>query len=103
VKNPNSLLLGDIEGQEITETVELNVSSICAEGIDPPTFGPGAQYIPFLGKNAAVGPFHATFWIEKVQCGDQEFLQLQYSQTVLLNFADRSWPHVSVATLKKVT
>ena len=25
--------------------------------------------------------------------------QIQYSQTVLLNFGDLSWPHVSVATL----
>ena len=29
------------------------------------------------------------------------FLQLQYTQTVLLNFNGLSWPHVSVATLRK--
>jgi hypothetical protein len=28
-----------------------------------------------------------------------EYVQIQYSQTVILNFAGDSWPHVSVATL----
>ena len=32
---------------------------------------------------------------------DSEFLQLQYSQTVVLNFEKINWPHVSVATLVK--
>ena len=27
--------------------------------------------------------------------------QLQYSQTVLLNFNNLSWPHVTVVTLRK--
>lgn len=38
-----------------------------------------------------------------VEYDGQQFLQLQYTQTVLLNFADLSWPHVSIATLRKVT
>jgi len=46
----------------------------------------------------------AIFWIETVTPpdGEHEFLQLQYTQTVLLNFNGLSWPHVSVATLRKV-
>jgi hypothetical protein len=45
----------------------------------------------------------AIFWIEHVAAGAHgpAFLQLQYSQTVLLNFNGLSWPHVSVATLRK--
>jgi hypothetical protein len=45
----------------------------------------------------------ATFWIEKVAHpgGYGHYLQLQYVQTVLLNFLGLSWPHVSVATLIK--
>jgi hypothetical protein len=44
----------------------------------------------------------ATFWIETVQRPDgSQFLQLQYSQTVLLDFEKVIWPHVSVATLIK--
>ncbi len=57
----------------------------------------------FLGPNATVGQFSAIFWIETVEYDGRQFLQLQYTQTVLLNFADLSWPHVSVATLRKVT
>ena len=30
-----------------------------------------------------------------------DLLQLQYTQTVLLNFKGLSWPHVTVATLHK--
>ena len=33
--------------------------------------------------------------------GDTEPKRLQYSQTVLLNFAGLSWPHITVATLTK--
>ena len=34
--------------------------------------------------------------------GGLEFLQLQYTQTVLLNFNGLSWPHDLLATLRKV-
>lgn len=101
VTDPNSLLVDDIAGQTITQTIVLAVTSVPPTGVT--AFGPGAEDIPFLGPNATVGEFSAIFWIEKVRYGDREYLQLQYTQTVLLNFADLSWPHVSVATLRKVT
>jgi hypothetical protein len=43
------------------------------------------------------------FWIETIKdaAGGPDLLQLQYTQTVLLNFAGLSWPHVTVATLRK--
>jgi hypothetical protein len=45
----------------------------------------------------------SVFWIETVEDpGRPPFHQLQYTQTVLLNFNGLSWPHVSVATLRKV-
>ena len=100
VTDPNSMLVQDIADQKITETVVLTVSSVPPGGIT--TFG-GAEDIPFLGPNASVAQFSAIFWIEKVEYGDRNFLQLQYTQTVLLNFLGLSWPHVSVATLRKVT
>ena len=45
----------------------------------------------------------ATFWIEKVKKPhtNGHFLQLQYSQIVMLDFNGLRWPHVSVATLRK--
>ena len=77
-------------------------------------FGGGVENIPFLQQNAQAATVFATFWIEKIQGAtpaDGPFLQLQYVQTVLLNFpivrpgsppgANLSWPHVSVATLRK--
>jgi len=45
----------------------------------------------------------STFWIETVkgQYG-KEFMQLQYTQRVLLDFGGLSWPHVTVATPRLV-
>jgi hypothetical protein len=70
------------------------------------------ENIPFLQTNADAATVYATFWIEKIQGPTPEtgFLQLQYVQTVFLNFPvikpgsppnPLSWPHVSVATLTK--
>jgi hypothetical protein len=42
----------------------------------------------------------AIIWLETLR-GDPGPLQLQYSQTVLLNFNRLSWPHMTVATLHK--
>ena len=56
--------------------------------------------IPFLVPNADVADVSATFWLERVKNPTGAFfLQLQYSQSVLLNFNTLSWPHVTVATL----
>jgi hypothetical protein len=104
VTDPNSLLTAEITGQTITATTVLHVST----AVDPAnhTLG-GVESIPFIQANATVAQVSATFWIETVQFPpprtDRCYLQLQYSQTVYLNFLGRIWPHVSVATLKKVT
>jgi hypothetical protein len=44
--------------------------------------------IPFLVTNANAATVYATFWIEKIAGpnADTSFLQLQYVQTVFLNF-----------------
>ncbi len=72
--------------------------------------GGGIENIPFLETNAESALVFATFWIEKVTHPNRRpFLQLQYAQMVLLNFPailipgkpNFSWPHVSVATLRK--
>jgi hypothetical protein len=104
VTDPNSLLAAAIEHQTITETVILDVSTDAKAATSG--FG-GAENIPFLRTNADVARVTAILWIETVQqpapYSNRTFLQLQYSQTVILNFLSLSWPHVSVATLKKVT
>lgn len=74
--------------------------------------GGGIENTQFLQDNATSATVYATFWIETVSHPQrrESFLQLQYAQMVLLNFPallvpgkpNFSWPHVSVATLRKV-
>ena len=74
------------------------------------TAGGGTANTAFLdgalgGKpNARAAQVDATFWIEHVEGEDgaPDFLQLQYRQTVFLEFYGFFWPHVTVATLRKV-
>ncbi len=106
VDNPNSVLLSALTGQLVFKTVVLLISTtapspISGGGTDGTAFLQGS---PTHGPNASPASMNAIFWIEKVvpDGGGLEFLQLQYTQTVLLNFNGLSWPHVSVATLRKV-
>jgi hypothetical protein len=43
---------------------------------------------------------NATFWLETLQ-GQTAPTQLQYAQSVLPNFNGLSWPHITIATLRK--
>ena len=62
----------------------------------------GVLNIPFVVSNAKVTQMNAIFWIEKVRQADgTHFMQLQYTQTIILNFLNINWPHISVATLVK--
>lgn len=103
VDNPNSVLQAAIAGQTITHTTKLEVTTTAQ-----PVVGGGTANTAFLGgtqhgPNADAVQVVATFWIETVKGtgGQPDFLQLQYSQTVLLNFNKLSWPHVTVGTLRK--
>lgn len=100
VDNPNSVLQAAIVGQTILSFTTLTVSS------KPPSpiTGGGAANTAFLngaadGPNAQTTLIESTFWIETVK-GSPNFLQLQYSQQVFLQFNGISWPHVTVGTLK---
>jgi len=93
VTNMNQALLDALQGQEILNTVVLDVASVPVGNV---------ANIPFVTVNANATRISAIFWIETVQRPDgSQFLQLQYTQTVILNFLDIDWPHVSVATLIK--
>ncbi len=103
VNNPNTVLRSAITGQHIQSTTTLSVSS--ANASIP---GGGTANIAFLrggtkqgqGPNAVAAHVAATFWLETLQ-GDTQPNQLQYSQIVLLNFNTLSWPHITVATLRR--
>jgi hypothetical protein len=103
VDNPNSLLNTALTGQTILKTTVLDVST------HPilPVVGGGTSNTAFLQGNPAQGPnavsalVSSIFWIETVKGppGKPDFHQLQYTQTVLLNFNGLSWPHVTVGSL----
>lgn len=93
VQNMNHALVEAIAGQNIVSNVALEVASIPVGGI---------VNIPFVTVNANATRMSAIFWIETVQRPDgTQFLQLQYTQTVILNFLNIDWPHISVGTLIK--
>ena len=106
VDNPNVLLTDNNleaanQGFRIVDSLEISVSAsgVTAAGED----AVGALgNIPFLAPNAEVAQVNASFWLERVtNPAGASFLQLQYSQTVLLNFNGLSWPHVTVGNLVK--
>ncbi len=91
VDDPNTLLIEALKGLKVLHTEVLAVSSIPHGGV---------ENIPFVVENANAASVSSIFWIETVENEHGGvFLQLQYTQTVLLNFDELSWPHVSVATL----
>lgn len=110
IANPNLLLSNAIKGQKIVKTVVMFVSATPIGGINgtplatpskPNNVG-GIVNIPFVVTNANANSFSAIFWIETIENADgTQFLQLQYTQTVILDFIGLKWPHISVATLVK--
>lgn len=100
VNNPNSVLQSAISGQHFASTTTLHVASG-----DAPVPGGGTANTAFLkggaqGPNAVAVSVNATFWLETIE-GQSAPTQLQYAQTVLLNFNGISWPHITVGTLHK--
>jgi hypothetical protein len=102
VRNPALVLRAAINGQIITHTVVIVISTAAVAG------STGILNIPFVVRNANALQMDAIFWIETVQptTGDP-FMQLQYVQRVILDFPAKPngpiihWPHISVATLVK--
>lgn len=114
IMNPNLLLSAAIKGQNITKTVVILLDANPIEGVSNKdvsgTVG-GITNIPFVNANANATSLSAIFWIETVQNNDgTSFLQLQYTQTVILEFpvlgsdnitpVNIKWPHIAVATLR---
>jgi hypothetical protein len=111
VNNPNLVLQEALQGQTVKKATFLNVTT----RTENPLFGGGTSNTAFLvgghrtttgtgGPNAKAFEVSATFWIETIEGtgGAEDFLQLQYTQKVILDFDNRSWPHITVATLTKV-
>ncbi len=99
IANPNLVLTEAISRQKIVETTVLIISTTTQVGGS----AGGIENIPFVVRNVNATSMSAIFWIEKVQREDGvgTFLQLQYTQKVILNFLGIDWPHIQVATLVK--
>lgn len=102
VNNPNLVLADALTGQTVEHMEVLQISTIPVS----PATGGGTANTAYLsgagdGPNAQAVRMDATFWIERIKHKGEEFFQLQYTQTVLLNFNGLSWPHVTVGTLRR--
>jgi hypothetical protein len=98
ITDPNIVLTDTLAKQAKNglEVVETTVFKVSTENLG------AIVNIPFVTVNANATKLDATFWIEKVaQPNAPAFLQLQYTQTVMLEFDGVVWPHISVATLTK--
>ncbi len=115
VNDPTRLLQAGLQGQFIEKMVVLRIATVASidfktNPVPVANGGGGIENIAFLQTNANAALVFATFWIETIKHPAHHFMQLQYVQTVLLNFpllsqgkppVPFSWPHVSVATLRK--
>ncbi|KAF0331177.1 hypothetical protein GQ607_001485 [Colletotrichum asianum] len=124
IDNPNSILSKANKGKTITNTTTFTVSTDSQAGGGTRNIGflvsgkaPGTAKVELKPwKPTAQKPFRTfspaahsrhdgipTFVvrdeIKTARTVTVEYTQIQYSQTVMLNFATLSWPHVSVATL----
>lgn len=108
VNNPTSLLDAQNEGLTFTAITTLQVTTT-----GQPVPGGDAVNTAFLAGidgtnengNASANRVDAFFWIESVAArgDDPAFNQLQYAQTVMLDFSGQRWPHVTVATLRQTS
>jgi hypothetical protein len=108
VKNPNSVLQTalqhSLQGTSMTTRTFLHVSTthsiVGAGGGTANTAFLAASNNP-SGGNARAAQVEATFWIETIAGtgGHPDLHQLQYTQTVMLDFNGIHWPHVTVGTL----
>lgn len=93
VDNPAMFNQHAIDGHTITRMTVLPTSTDAAGGV---------ENIPFISENADTEHFDSVFAIQHLEGPDgTEFVQLQYTQTALLNFRGMSFPHVTAATLIK--
>jgi hypothetical protein len=114
IADPNKILKDELAkikqlGRKIVSTTTLFVNANPVAGINGmPISETNSQFgnisnVPFIKRNAPPTSFSAIFWIETVEIGlGIQVVQLQYTQTAILDFNDLKWPHITVATLLKL-
>ena len=96
VNNPNSVLpCRDRRAKLSTATLHVDTKPASPSRAAAPAI---RHWLALAGGPKCTVECVGDFLIETVS--NPNFLQLQYSQLVLLNFNGLSWPHITVATLK---
>jgi hypothetical protein len=110
VKNPNSVLQTALQASLHNTHMKSRTFLHVATNHSVIKAGGGTANTAFLttsgnppGGNAKATQVEATFWIETIAGtgGGADTHQLQYTQTVMLDFNGIHWPHVTVGTLVK--
>jgi hypothetical protein len=110
VKNPNSVLQTALQASLHNTHMKSRTFLHVATNHSVIKAGGGTANTAFLassgnppGGNAKATQVDAKFWIETIAGtgGGPDKHQLQYSQTVMLDFNGIHWPHVTVGTLVK--
>ena len=102
IKDPSLVLTHRIATQVVVDVVTFDVSAQLATTASQAETC-GISNIPFLDKNAQVTSLHSTFYVEQIEdSSGTSWMQLQYIQKIALNFLNINWPHLSVATLRRV-
>jgi len=110
VKNPNSVLQTALQASLHNTHMKSRTFLHVATNHSVIKAGGGTANTAFLassgnppGGNAKATQVEAKFWIETIAGtgGGPDKHQLQYSQTVMLDFNGIHWPHVTVGTLVK--
>jgi len=102
--NPNSFLTNTLGFAKVNSLTTLEFNTANGTG--------GILNIPFIHQNVNAAQLSATFYIESIAnpiAGQPDILQLQYSQTITLEFAptvvpgaNAKWPHITINTLRKL-
>jgi hypothetical protein len=103
VLNPNDNLIRDNKGLEFLNTIHIELDSENSGTVGN---------IPFLQKHATATKATSDFWLStvKLPMSGKNFQQLQYSQTIDIEFLQKfngeegliKWPHITINTLTKV-
>lgn len=104
---PSAFLERDNEDTIANGGKFLSTTTVAISSVAPGLGIGGVVNIPMLQSNANASQIEFTIFVEKIQDSDGSiFYQLQYVQEVYINFAVPkfgmvTWPHISVATLRK--
>ncbi len=87
--NANKPLVDDLAKQDVASTETFVLSTANSGGI---------TNVPFGDKNAKAFSWEIIVWIETLSDGT---LQMQYTQTIIIEFFGIKWPHIVINTLTK--